>query len=117
MLLVTWDGWWGNGHGGLRGLGWASNVGEGWGLLNGLSGDDVLMSSKDLLGSNLNGARANDSVVNNSLSDSWAGVKSLVDCGQRGGDVSVGRGDDAMRSAMAQADKSGENLRRTCSFL
>jgi len=116
--LITWDGWWSNGNSGLGSLGWASNVGVSWGLLNGLASDDVLVSSKDLLGSNLDGARADNSVVDDGLSNSRSGVKSLVDLSQRGSEVSVAKSrggeDGAGGSTMAQADKSKsrENLRQ-----
>ena len=103
--MITWDGWWSNWDGGLRGLGWAGNVGECWRLLDGLASNNILVSGEDLLGSNLNGARTDDSVVNNSLSHSWSGVKSLVDLSQRGSNVSVaktGWGKDAFLHQVAQ---------------
>ena len=80
------------------------------------------MSGEDLLGSNLNGARTDDSVVNNSLSHGWSGVDGLVNLSQRGSDVSIltiaegSRGKDARGSAMAEADESGENLRKNVKY-
>jgi len=97
-----WDDWgsWGrdgrgsNGDGALAGLGGSGDVGVSWGLLDGLAGDDVLVSGDDLLGSNLNGAGSNDAVVNDGLGNGGSGVKGLVDLSQWGSDGSVGGGSD-----------------------
>jgi len=48
-----WDCWGSNWNGDLAGLGLSGNVGVSGLLLKGFSGDDVLVTSKNLLGSNL----------------------------------------------------------------
>lgn len=69
-----WDDWgWELNSGRVR-LWLSGNVGEGWLLFKGLSGNDVLVSGKNLLASNLDSARSNDSVVDDGLSNCWSGV-------------------------------------------
>jgi len=79
-----WDGWGGNCDGGLGSSGFTSNVRVSGLLFKGLSGNDVLVSSDDLLASDLNGAGSNNSVVNNGLRNSWSGMDCLVDSCQWG---------------------------------
>lgn len=79
-----WDDWWSNCDGvGVR-LWLSSDVRVSGLLFNALSSDDVLVSGNNLLASDLNGAGSNDSLVNDSLGNSWAGMDCFVNGSQWG---------------------------------
>ena len=87
-----WDGWGSNWNSGLAASWLSGNVGESGLLFEGLASNDVLGSGHDLLGSNLNGAGSDNSVVNNSLSYSWSGMDGLLDGGEGGSNTGIADG-------------------------
>jgi len=96
-----WDGsvwgWgsWGSWDGQLLGDnlvgGWGVDQAVGSGLVDGLSGLDVLVSNLDGPGASWNGLVSYDSVLHVGLGDGWTGVDGLVDVGGSSG-VAGGHG-------------------------
>lgn len=122
-----WDSWGSNWNSGLAGPWLSGDVCVSGLLFKGLAGNDVLVSGQNLLGSNLDGAGSNNSVVNNSLGYSWSGVDGLMDGGE-GGSCDTGIADSNWcnggsgsvvswggGSTLAQGDENGK-YQKFCHF-
>ena len=84
-----WDGWGSNWNSRLAASWLSGNVGESGLLFEGLASNDVLVTCNDLLGSDLDGAGSDNSVMNNSLSYSWASMDGLMNGGEGGSNTGV----------------------------
>lgn len=82
------DSWHGQGPVGHLVGGWAGDDGVCWWLVDGLAGNVVLVSDLDGLGTSLDGAGSDDSVLDVGAGDGWAGVHLLAHVAGAGGESS-----------------------------